>query len=326
MNQPSLYGFIQIIREYMRYPSFLPTYFTYEHGWTPLSEANGSELQRAEELMLVFNKRRAEAWEKKSNIPVAIMGAPFVHYRKIHKIEKCEEARGTVAFPSHSTEHMDAVFDIDKYCQMLFDLPPEYHPITICLHGDDLTRNKDKFYRKYNFDVVSAGPKWVTDFSFVDNFYNILKKHKYATSNQVGSYSFYAVEMGIPFFVYGNPAIMENNESTDFMPRKYSICDYEMGGLTTKIFSWNNGEISKQQIDFVITELGLNDCLSRRQLRNLILKVFFKKTGQRIYHSTIELIRSMIELLRKIYLKLPFIPLIWRFFKKTVRSYFCLGR
>jgi tetratricopeptide (TPR) repeat protein len=221
--------------------------------------------------MLVLNRRRLQAWNEKSSIPAAILGAPFVHYRKLMQIEKDIAANGTVAFPAHSTDLMDAVFDIDGYCKLLKSLPVEFHPITICLHADDLARKKDEIYKKYGFNIVTAGPKYVPGFEFVQKFYEILRSHKYATSNQIGSYSFYAVEMNIPFFILGESAYIENSGDIT-LPSRYSILDHPMGVFATAMFPGPTQVISEEQKKFVEEELGVHDCLSGIELRQLLLE------------------------------------------------------
>ena len=221
--------------------------------------------------MLVWSRRRLKIWNEESSIPAAIVGAPFVHYRKLMQIEKDIAASGTVAFPAHSTSLIDAVFDIDEYCKLLKSLPSEFHPITICLHAHDIERKKDVIYRKYGFNVVTAGPIWVLGFEFVEKFYDILRSHKYTTSNQVGSYSFYAVEMGIPFFILGESAKLENS-GEPLMPSKFSYTDYPIGVYATSLFQGPTQSISEEQKKFVEDELGVHDCLSGSELRGLLIE------------------------------------------------------
>jgi hypothetical protein len=271
MSANSIYGYNAIIREYASYPLNLPLLFDGDHGWSPLTEPSDHDLLSDKPLMLVLNRRRLQAWNEKSSIPAAILGAPFVHYRKLRQIEKDIAADGTVAFPAHATELMDAVFDIDGYCKLLKSLPSEFHPITICLHPDDLTRKKDVIYKKYGFNIVTAGPKRVPGFEFVQKFYEILRSHKYATSNKVGSYSFYAVEMNIPFFILGEPPVIENSGDR-FMPARYSILDYPMSVFAAAMFPGPTQVISEEQKKFVEDELGVHDCLSGMELRQLLLE------------------------------------------------------
>lgn len=288
MNWYSIYGLYAIIREYANCPPTLPLLCRYEHGWNPLPKANAYDAMTDQPLMLVWSRRRFKEWQAESSIPAAIVGAPFVHYRKLMKIEKDADAHGTVAFPAHSTQLIDSVFDIDGYCQQLKSLPTEFQPITICLHVHDVERKKDVIYKKNGFDVVTAGPAWVLGFEFVEKFYDILRSHKYATSNQVGSYSFYAVEMGIPFFIFGESAVLKNT-GEPLMPSVFRYEDYPMGVYATAMFPGPTQVISEEQKKFVEEELGVHDCLSGIELRELLIESNnrtieaykeFLKTGQ----------------------------------------------
>ncbi|MDP4128162.1 MAG: hypothetical protein Q8912_14660 [Bacillota bacterium] len=273
MGLISWYGLYEIINQYVGSSSESPllSLCRYEHGWDPTPVPDPFDYQCNPPLMLVWSKRRLEQWNKASNIPSAIMGAPFVHYRKLRQIEKDTTARGTVAFPAHSTRLIDAVFDIDNYCNQLKSLPSEYHPITICLHIHDLERKKDLKYKEHGFNVVSAGEGNVLRFEYVDKFYDILKSHKCATSNQVGSYSFYAVEMGIPFFIFGEEANLVNS-GDPLWPSEFSYDDYPIGVYATNLFKGPTQVIREEQKKFVEDELGIHDCLSGTELRELLIE------------------------------------------------------
>ena len=271
MDWYSIYGLHAIIREYASCPSTLPIFCRFQHGWDPIPKPDPYDAQTDKPLMLVWNKTRLKIWNEGSSIPAAIVGAPFVHYRKLRKIEKDLDAKGTVAFPAHSQPTIDAVFDIDGYCEQLKSLPIEFHPITICLHLHDLERKKDVIYKKHGFNVVTAGQNWVLGFEYVEKFYEILRSHKFATSNQVGSYTFYAVEMGIPFFIFGESPNLENS-GEPLMPSKYSYTDYQIGAFATNLFQGPTQVISEEQKKFVEDELGVHDCLSGVELRELLIE------------------------------------------------------
>ena len=266
MQWVKTYGLDTLIRDYAGLPSNVPLLCHFGHGWYPITEAYHLDLLTDKPLMLVMSRRRLQAWKRSSSIPAAIIGSPFVHYRKSRKIEKDAAASGTIAFPAHSTESREAVFDIDKYCKQLLSLPIEYHPITICITYVDLARKKDEIYKKYGFKIVTAGSAWVPGFEFVQKFYEILRNHKYATSNMVGSYSFYAVEMGIPFFIFGEPAVIVDQGV------KESCTDYPAGAFATKIFQGPTQVISEEQKNYVEEELGVHDCLSGIELRELLME------------------------------------------------------
>lgn len=209
------YGFSHIIRKYAHFPWYLPLPAQIEHGWTIYTEALKSDLSTNKPLMLVFSRRRAKAWVKRSDIPVAIMGSPFIHYKNINRISKQKNAKGTVVFISHSTFDIKCEFDISGFCEELKKLPKKYKPVTICLFYLDFIDKKTDVYRKMGFEVTCAGPKFVNSLDFPRRFYEILSSHKYATSNAIGSYAFYAVDLEIPFFLTGSRPKLVNQGDRD---------------------------------------------------------------------------------------------------------------
>jgi len=265
------YGANLIIKKYCNYPWYLPLPAHLEHGWTALPEAIGTDLNQAPKkgLMLVYSKRRLNAWKRSSDIPAVIMGSPFVLYRRLMQIKKSKRAKGTVAFPSHSTIFLESQFDIDKYCQILKNLDKKFQPITICLLHTDIKLGRDKIYQKHGFKVVSAGKKLRGSLSFVKNFYKILSSHRYSTSNEVGSYTFYSVEMSIPFFLLGEEPLILNKDGNDpNVSEKSRLTDYPAGKKVTKLFSTKHpGTITRLQKKFVLDEVGIGSYAGANQLK-----------------------------------------------------------
>ena len=63
------------------------------------------------------------------------------------------------------------IYDIKKYCLELLGLKSEFHPITICLHHEDMFQKET--YTKFGFKVVTIGNNF--DPMFYKYFYNILE-------------------------------------------------------------------------------------------------------------------------------------------------------
>lgn len=275
MNRNPIYGFEKLIKEYARFPKFIPLPAHFEHGWTPLEDPLPGDLKTNMPLMLVFSNRRKSAWEKHSSIPVEIIGSPMVFYRKKNKIKRSSSASGTIVFPSHSTKDIDVKYDIDDFCNRLLNLPLEFHPFTICLHWEDIKRNVDKLYKNKGFEVVTAGDMYSDQFP--RNFYNILKNYKYSASNEVGTYTFYSIEMGIPFFLIGEPAVRINNGNDINIDKKiYNINEFKYGEIAKNLFSQVQTYISPEQLEFVNKELGNNELVDRHKLHFLLWKSLFK--------------------------------------------------
>lgn len=270
LSETRNYGFNEIIKQYARFPWYLPLPAHFEHGWAPENVLE-SDLTTNKPLMLVFSKRKAETWKKKSQIPVAIMGSPFVHFRNMHHIAKKKDAKGTIVFPGHSTYGLKSQFLVKQYCQELKNLPVKFKPITICLFWLDSIEKKADIYRKNGFNVVTAGYKFSIGLNFVKNFYKILSGHRYATSNEIGSHAFYAIDFGLPFFLTGKaPLIKKFSDDLNF-GKTGQVKDFKYGVIATQVF--NTGPVTKisaKQKKFVDLEMGISDCLSRNQLGALL--------------------------------------------------------
>ena len=196
----------------------------------------------------------------------------------MYKITQKPNAKGTVAFPSHSTYDVKSQFSIKDYCKTLKKLPKAFQPITICLFWLDYIDPKTEIYRKNGFCVVTAGPKLGNSLDFVKNFYSILSSHKYATSNDIGSYTYYAIDLGIPFFLVGQKTFMVNKNRHDInVPEVYKVNDYYWGKKAENLFSTGPvNTISKVQAQFVAKEMGVEDCLSPKAMNKLLWQYFHK--------------------------------------------------
>ena len=260
------YGFNEIIKQYARFPWYLSLPAHFEHGWSPA--ILDTDLSTKKPLMLVFSKRKASDWQKVSEIPVAVIGSPFRLFRKLNHIRQKENARGTVVFPAHSTYGIKNHFEVDKYCKELKQLPEKFQPITICLFWHDFVDKSSDIYRQNGFRVVSAGRKFTIGLNFVRNFYEILSSHKYSSSNEIGSHTFYAVDFGLPFFLLGRRPSARRVKKGH---KLYPMANFKFGRLAEKLFDTGPViRISPEQKAFVNQETGASDCLTRDELAAIL--------------------------------------------------------
>lgn len=264
------YSLNKIIRLLTGFPADMPLPCRYEHGHTPFDDKPINDLRTKKRLMLVYNKRRLAVWQKYSKKKALIIGSPFVQYRRLMKIERVAQPQGTIAFPFHSAASVEGVFDRQEYCRSLKELPSEFHPIKVCVHEHDVHRGYDSIFRDNGFEVVTAGVR--ESEQFVDNFYELLRQCKYATSNAFGSYIFYAVEMGVPFFIYG-PEAYSIHRTKRGDTELQSIKDHEYGRYIEELFStYPDVELTQQQIDAVIEEVGVNDAVDFKELNSVLMR------------------------------------------------------
>ena len=258
------YGLNTIIRKYLFIPNWMPLLAYMEHGWSPLDVPSYTDINaKRYPIMLVFNKRRYNAYKntKHNFMKILILGMPFVLYRKNKKISKKKDAKGTIAFPGHRTKLMNVEYDINNFCKELKALSPEFQPVTVCLHSEDLQQKE--IYNNLGFEVVTAGLQ--VDPGFVDNFYDILSGHNYSVSNSVGSHTFYSIDLNIPFFILGEePTIINPLRRDPNAPEISKPTDYKSGREAYNLF--NTGPvtyISKEQKEYVDRETGIKDASNR---------------------------------------------------------------
>ena len=264
------YGMLSILEAYCNV-KIDPQIVQVQHGWTPLGTAVNRDLWREKtEIMLCWNKRYKFDWDKKSTTPCYIVGSPFVHYRRMHNIEQSQNARGTLAYPGHSVVMSRAEYDIDEYCQQLRELPDEFQPVTISLHYADIANHGiDKEFEKRGFKTVCAFLG--TSKPCYEVFYDILREYKYTTSNEIGSYTFYSVEMGMPFFLLGTSPVIDSDDNIEGIEGKYAVKDLPYGKKATELFLGRpRMSITQEQKAFVVEELGMDDCLSADALRSIL--------------------------------------------------------
>ncbi len=278
------YGFGKYIRKYGYYPNFLPLAIYNEHGvGSVVDNPFKHELESYAPVMLYHSPEAVRIWKKFSKKPCYTFYSPFVFYRRTNKIVQDRDAIGTIVFPDHSIPSMDEVSDTQAYIDQLKNLPEKFQPISACLHFQDIRIGRHEIYLKNNIPVYSAGD----DFNlFIERFYEILRKFKYASSNQVGSSLFYAVEMGVPFFVYGNKAENINKSDPNYPLGK--LTDYENSEFhqtLDRIFSGFDCEINIKKREIVERNLGIYDGISRKKmayvLYSSLLKLFFYKSFYR---------------------------------------------
>lgn len=275
-----VYGFGKYIKKYGYYPSFLPLAIYNEHGVGSINDRPFEhELKSFAPVMFYHSPEAVRIWHKFSQKSCYVLYSPFVFYRRKNNIIQNKNAKGTIIFPNHTIPSMDEVSDTQLYINQLKQLPKKFQPISVCLHYHDILIGRHKIYLKNNIPTYSAG----NDFNFfIERFYDILKKFKYSSSNQASSSLFYAVEMGIPFFVYGNKSENINKNDPNYVKgRLTDYEEYDSYKKLDKMFSGFNFEITTEKKKFVETNLGIYDGISRKKMAYILyisfLKLFFIK-------------------------------------------------
>jgi len=269
------YSFGKYIRKYANYPWVLPLNIYTDHGAGCLNDNPAPhELEAGAFCQFYHNPFLAKKWSEFSQKPCYVLRSPFVFCREVNKIQKSPDAKGTLAFSAHSTPNIDDLSNLDDYVKDLKALPEEMQPVSVCLHMHDINKGHHKVFLKHGIPVYTAGH--VCDYRFAERFYGILKNFKYATSNMIGSYTYYAVEMGIPFSIYGDKPVFENSKDPNTAQGKIDFCDHSQN--YKEVYDLFNGiftEITTEQKALVERDLGLKDGLSRKELNKVLRQAYF---------------------------------------------------
>lgn len=282
-----VYSAGEAYRQYANFPKSFPLNIYSDHG---VDECNvyPHEIENDAPYMLVFSDEKRKIYETKSTKKVFNIIPPLILYRRMHNIEKNANAKGTLAFPAHSIPSIRAHYNKIKYIEQLKNLPKSMWPVCVSLHMHDINNGDYKIYHKEGIPVFCAGH--TNDYRYAERFYSYLKYFKYTTSNLEGSYLYYAVEMGIPFFFLGDTVLLENISNNDY---KKGFNQYYNSDIH-KLFNNVSDIIPSEQIEHVNKRISNNNSITGKELKLLLYKALFIRFKKRILHS----IHKRIKLLK----------------------------
>lgn len=256
LNHSDLYSNKYILKKMFFYP-FNKFYVSIQHGlWLKKIK---NELSEGE----ILNNYRYALYDRpilqQYGIKILSIEHPFLFYKRKFNITQ-KNTKGTIVFPLHTLTTFDIEYPIEKYIEQLKRLPQKFHPLLICLHFSDVINNRHHIWYDNGFEVTSAGNGFRED--FVKRFYDILSSVKYATSNESTSGLYYAIDLDIPVFIYGNNVSddkqiifktkfadinLENEEYLQNNIKKYNLNKFFPTSPTTKI-----SKITQQHVDDIL--------------------------------------------------------------------------
>jgi hypothetical protein len=281
-----IYGFGKYIREYGYYPKWMPLKIFTDHGPAQNDFPIAHELESDSPTQFYHSPRIVAEWKKVSKKPCYSLYSPFVYYRQTRKVIQDSDAKGTLVYPAHTTPLIDDESDYEEYIEQLMSLPEEFHPISVQLHIHDINKGQHKLFMRHKIPIYTAGH--YADYRFPERFYDILRRHRYTTSNIVMSCLFYSIEMGIPHFLYGMKPEF-NNKGQDGIEKGKNFKPLEQWKQMQKITSLFSGvqtEITKTQKEIVEYELGMTDGIGRLEMMRVLYSSLLKSGMRKILKKT----------------------------------------
>jgi hypothetical protein len=287
-----IYSFGKCIRELTGYPSIFPLYVYSDHGVHTRHKLQPHELSNSARVHLTWSPLRAEHNKSIAGREVILIEHPWTGYRKARSYSPSPEKSGTLVFFSHHVPgYRYKNFDIDAYFEELASLEQKYHPIVICLHMHDIAAGHHKSLRKYGYPLVTAGNTLSRD--FVDEFYRLVRQFAFATSQGWGSQTAYCIEMGIPYFMFGDKPGLINMSSREF-PKGDVAPNALFEEKADRLFKPRTDSPTAEQLEFVSYYLGLNGGMKKDQLGEIIWREFFR-SWQQWHHVPLNPIKSMLK-------------------------------
>jgi hypothetical protein len=261
-------SFGKTFRVWARFPSFLPLFICSDHGVNWGTKCWPNEIESPYKAYFTWNRKKNDfmvnVHKKKSyHVP-----HPWIFYRQKNYPRLPDNRFGTLVFYAHSNANTTPSYEnLEKYIADLKSLPEKYHPLVICLSFHDINKGLHKELRKYGLPLVTAGT--TNSQKFVDRFYSLLYRFKYCSSSNIGSHTFYIVEAGIPFFLYGPYPEYNLKGSKYVKDGRQDINDYgepddvENFEYLKRLLSSPVDQVTPEQHQIVSKYLGLTSDMSR---------------------------------------------------------------
>jgi len=294
-----LYSFGRCYRDWLDIPSWTPLPIYGDHGVNFSGQLSPHEIEAKPKFFITWSKDRAESLINAGQKKILRVPHPWVTFRRKYGLKKLSSAKGTLVFYSHSNDGIEIVgYDWDRYFYDLKNLPKEYHPLVICMHRHDVEKGYHLRIRKFGLSIISAGE--TSSPYFVERFYDIISRFKFATSNGGGSELFYCEELGIKYFIFGKSPTYINFGSSDLPLGKMVPRDpvsIKCNRLKNDLFRKFPPIKSNEKDIFVSQVLGLDTDLN--ESKELLKKHLYREFLRNIRGAAHCLFKTVARNLRK---------------------------
>lgn len=267
------YSFGEHYRNYCNFPKKLSLNIYSDHG-IGNSTVYKHELKNNAPAIFLFSEKKMKNYKELSNKPCYLVLPPLISYRRKSRIKKSPNAKGTLAFPIHSTPSIDINFNIDSYIEKLKKLPEDMQPVCVSLHMHDINKGLHKKFIENNIPVYCAGN--VADIKFGERFYNILKHFKYACSNAIGTYTYYALDLDIPFSLVKENFELNNISDNNFEKGLINCRTEEFKNIQELFKDGIYRKITKEQKELLAQMTGGDKEISPTKMKIILYRALLK--------------------------------------------------
>ncbi|MCB0317360.1 MAG: class I SAM-dependent methyltransferase [Bdellovibrionales bacterium] len=250
------YGHAKAIKSFCDLPSDYPIKAVIEHGPKFGSSVEAWETNSPLPAMFVYGNFRYKALAPATNKALFTIGSMLSyteHYLNKQDLreEKKRLGKSLLVFPTHGTHHIDHKFDLNSYCNDLFELSKNFDSVQVCMYWREITRGWHKNFLDKGFEVVTAGHMY--DENFLSRLKSIIEPATLVTSNKMGTHFGYCIQMNKPFYFLSNQKI-EFEKSPEGNSEVFA-----------KWASWGDVHQFQENLELIEASSCLQDQISSRQ-------------------------------------------------------------
>ncbi len=244
--------------------------FILEHGLYLNEDVDAIDLETNLPSMVTYSKYRVDILKQYRKRVFGI--GPFIHYAKSFlndsqiSLEKKRLKKNILLFPVHSTPDIDIDYDIHKFCKKVKKIGKNYDSIRVCLYWKDILIGRDKIYRDYGFECVTAGH--MLDPLFLPRLKSLLLISDLTLSNVISAHVGYSIFLGRPHILIAESLKMSTSSYWKKRIGEYWSSDgYK---LVREEFSKINYKITPNQKKLVNIYWGSNLIKNKKQLAKIV--------------------------------------------------------
>jgi hypothetical protein len=204
--QNSGYGYAKVLKDYSGLPETYPIKVCYSHGAHFDSSKFAPNMPTAPaynfDIPVFFAWGRFE--EKIMQIyrpqnKVFVIGTPFLYADSLFSKEYIQQERNRLGknllvFPAHSTLTTKYIFDGSKFIDgILSKYKTRFDTIRVCMHWNDIVRNRHRPYIDKGIECVTAGNN--EDINFIRRLKGLFQICDASLSNVIGSHIGYSISL-----------------------------------------------------------------------------------------------------------------------------------
>jgi len=196
------YGHAAVLKRYAGWPGEQAVKAVIEHSFAMFPQYVWDVDMQAElPGILVFSAERREYLRSVTTRRVEAVGPLISYAEPLVSLEEIEALRGELgrvllAFPVHSTHHINADYNINLFCTEVLRMGREYDRVLVCLGWKDVLRGFGELYAAYGLTCVTAGHMY--DPEFLPRLRTIISLSEMTVSSNFSSHVGYCILLGKP--------------------------------------------------------------------------------------------------------------------------------